>query len=76
MSQNRVENNLLYGPKSLEEQLACARRQLYMRQRDYANLVAKDFLDMGVADDELGCMAAIVKTLEELVVNAEREFYV
>ena len=67
MSQNRVVNKLLYGSKTLEEQLACAQREYRLREKAYAKWVARGSMDAGKADHEMGCMAAIIDTLKDLI---------
>lgn len=71
MSQNRVENNLLYGPKAMEAQLACAQRQLRYMQMRYAKFVANGWLEECYAEEELGNMQAIVETLREIIASGE-----
>lgn len=56
---------------SLADQLKCARRELAMRQRAYPQWVSRGRMAQAKADDETAAMAAIVATLEKLVL-AER----
>jgi len=49
-----------------EAQLACARRELALRQRCYPRWIESRRMTQEKADIEIECMAAIVKTLEKL----------
>lgn len=51
-------------PVSLEEQVACARRELTYRRSYYQTLVGAKRMTVFKANDEIRAMAAIVKTLE------------
>lgn len=51
---------------TITDQLACAKRELKMRQRVYPQWVATGRLRQETADHEIACMAAIVQTLEGL----------
>lgn len=55
----------------LRLQLACARRELALRVRVYARLVANETMLQSTATRELAAMSAIVRTLKALV-EAER----
>ena len=52
---------------SLRLQLACARRELALRVRVYARLVANEMMLQSKATQELAAMSAIVQTLQALV---------
>jgi hypothetical protein len=52
---------------TLAEQLACARRELRLRETTYPTLVMRDRLLPRTATRELEAMQAIVQTLERLV---------
>ncbi len=57
--------------KSLTEQLACARRELSLRQRVYPNWVGAGKMKGDTARHETECMAGIVATLEKAVMLEE-----
>ncbi len=57
-------------PVPLRDQLACAEREVRMRERVYPRRVAAKAMTQAQADRELRAMAAIVGTLRTL---AERE---
>lgn len=50
----------------IEQQIACAKRELAMRKNVYPRLVGGKRMTQFKADDEIAAMAAIVKTLESL----------
>ena len=52
---------------TLEQQLACATRELAMRRRVYPRWVEADRIPAEVATHEIQAMAAIVATLEQLL---------
>jgi len=51
----------------LRQQLACARRELALRVRVYARLVANETMLQSTATRELAAMAEVVRTLARLV---------
>lgn len=51
---------------SIEEQLACAKREVGMRERVYPRWVEAKRMTQAKADLELAAMRAIVATLETL----------
>lgn len=53
-------------PISLQNQLACAQRELAKRQRCYPKWIREGKLKQPVADYELKAQEAIVSTLEKL----------
>lgn len=53
-------------PVSLEAQIACARRELAMRERLYPTWVAGKRLNVFKAEEEIAAMKAIVDTLKGL----------
>lgn len=59
------------GP-TLTEQLACAKRELTLRRKVYPQFVRAKRMNPFKAEDEIKLMAAIVKTLEELVAKKEQ----
>lgn len=54
-------------PISLQNQLACAQRELAKRQRCYPKWVREGKLKQPIADYEISAMSAIVASLEKLV---------
>jgi hypothetical protein len=57
--------------KSLTEQLACCRRELALRRNTYPKWVAQSRMTQDAASHEIGCMEAVVTTLEKLQMLAE-----
>ena len=53
-------------PFTLHDQIQCIRREIAMRERVYPRRIAEDRMRQYVADQELGCMRAVMKTLERL----------
>lgn len=53
-------------PVPLETQIACAKRELAMRKRNYPTWVSAKRMNLFKAQDEIAWMTAIVETLEEL----------
>lgn len=51
---------------SLDDQIACAKRELAMRRRAYARWVDQGRMTKADADRETEAMAAIVATLENI----------
>lgn len=51
---------------SIEDQVSCAKRELKMRKRVYARLVAEEKMSFEKSEREINGMTAIVKTLEEI----------
>lgn len=51
---------------SLDDQIACARRELALRKRVYPNWVTAKRMNPLKAENEIDAMAAIVATLEGL----------
>ena len=56
---------------SLADQLACARREVGMRERVYERRIVSGSMTQALADREIAAMRAIVETLEKLE-QAER----
>ncbi len=54
-------------PVSLKDQLACAQRELALRQRVYPRWVEAGKLKQSIAEEEIRRMAAICETLEDLL---------
>lgn len=52
---------------TLEQQLACARREYRLRERVYPRLIHQGKMQPGEAQDELDAMQAIVETLDGLL---------
>lgn len=52
---------------TLEQQLACAKRELALRQRVYPRFIDQGRISSALAARELAAMAAIIVTLEELI---------
>ena len=50
--------------KTLDEQIAAAKRELALRHRVYPGLIARGKMTTEVADHETECMLAIIWTLE------------
>lgn len=59
--------NDLFSGISLQDQLGEARRELLLRKRVYAPLVARGKMRAATAERQIELMAAIVETLEDLV---------
>jgi hypothetical protein len=55
---------------SLARQLACAQRELALRERVYRSLVGRERMTLRQAEEEIACMWAIVQTLTRLVEEA------
>jgi len=56
---------------SYDDMIACARRELAMRQRVYPKWVKEERMNQQKADHEIACMAAIVEQL--LTISGQRE---
>lgn len=52
---------------SLEVQLKCAQREVALRKNTYPRLIGAGRMNVFTAEDEIARMAAIVKTLQDLV---------
>ena len=48
----------------IEKQIACAKRELGMREYVYQRRVADDKMTQAKADDEIATMRAVLETLE------------
>lgn len=53
-------------PVSLDEQIACAERELRLRLNIYPRWVKLGKMNQAAAEHEVDCMVAIVRTLQEL----------
>lgn len=51
---------------SIEEQIACVRREIGLRERLYPRWVAMRKMSQSKADEELGAMKAALGTLERI----------
>ena len=51
-------------PFTLDEQIACVKREIGMRARLYPRWVSAQKMAQAKADEELGCMRAVLATLE------------
>lgn len=60
-----------YEPKTLTQQLACAKRELRMRELVYPKRVANETMTQRQADHEIACMAEIVVSLMRLLRQEE-----
>lgn len=49
---------------TLQQQLACAKRELALRRRVYPRLIQQGKLAPNKSEEEIACMEAIVKTLD------------
>lgn len=56
-------------PTSLDEQIACVKREIAMRERVYPKWVEKGRMPQDKADHELSAMKAVLQTL----INLEEE---
>jgi hypothetical protein len=54
------------------DKLACARRELALRERNYPNWIEQDRISAGRATHEIECMKAIVEDYNKLVDLEER----
>lgn len=52
---------------TLEQQLACAKRELSMREKVYPRWIGDERMTESEATHEIECMQAIVATLQRLV---------
>jgi hypothetical protein len=50
-------------PPSLDEQIACVRREIGYRQRVYPRRVAARQMTQGLADKQIALMSAVLETL-------------
>lgn len=52
--------------KTLEEQIKCIERELAMRRNVYPRQVQKGAMRPDVADHEILCMEAVLRTLQQI----------
>ncbi len=49
---------------TIEDQITCVKREIRLRENAYAKWVATKRMTQQTADKELGCMRAVLSTLE------------
>lgn len=59
-------------PISIEQQIACVRREIGYRERVYARRISDGKMTQKLADRELAAMRAVLATLEALPKTQER----
>lgn len=61
------------GPSgfTLAEQIACVKREVRMRENRYPIWVAEGKMKPLVADRQLSCMRAVLRTMEALVAHSD-----
>lgn len=61
--------------KTIQEQVACAKRELAMRRRVYPNWVASGRMTQDKAEYEIACMDEIITTLAKLAGEDQKELF-
>ena len=51
---------------TLQDQIGCARREIKMRERVYADRISRQIMTQEFADHEISVMKAVLETLEQL----------
>jgi hypothetical protein len=51
---------------TLEAQMACVKREIALRQRVYPKWVQSGRMKLDMADREIACMTAVLRSLEKL----------
>lgn len=60
---------------TIDDQIACARRELALRKNCYPNWIQKGRLRRENADREIAAMSAILETLEKVKAEEQKELF-